>query len=84
MKKQFKILLYTIGFVVVLVIAAAVTATLLINPNDYKDDIVKVVHDKTGRELQLKGDIKLSLFPWLGLELGQTSLGNAQIGRAHV
>ena len=77
MKKAIKISLYTIGFLVLLVVAAAVTATLLINPNDYKDDIVKVVHDKTGRELQLKGDIKLSLFPWLGLELGQTRFGNA-------
>ena len=77
MKKTLKIILYTIGILVLLVVAAAVAAMLLINPNDYKDDIVKVVHDKTGRELQLKGDIKLSLFPWLGLELGQTSLGNA-------
>lgn len=77
MKKTIKIFLYTIGFLVLLVVAAAIAATLLINPNDYKDDIVKVVHNKTGRELQLKGDIKLSLFPWLGLELGQTSFGNA-------
>jgi len=77
MQKTIKIFLYTIGILVLLVVAAAIAATLLINPNDYKDDIVKVVHDKTGRELQLKGDIKLSLFPWLGLELGQTSLGNA-------
>lgn len=77
MKKTIKIILYTIGILVLLVVAAAIAATLLINPNDYKDDIVKVVHDKTGRELQLKGDIKLSLFPWLGLELGQTRFGNA-------
>ncbi|MGW8248121.1 MAG: AsmA family protein [Acidiferrobacterales bacterium] len=77
MKKAIKIFLYTIGFLVLLLVAAAVAATLFINPNDYKDDIVKVVHEKTGRELQLKGDIQLSLFPWLGLQLGQTSLGNA-------
>lgn len=77
MKKTLKVFLYTLGFLVVLVVGAAIAASLLINPNDYKDDIVKVVHDKTGRDLQLKGDIKLSLFPWLGLELGQTSFGNA-------
>jgi len=77
MKKTIKIILYTIGVLVLLVVVAAVAATVFINPNDYKDDIVKVVHDKTGRELQLKGDIKLSLFPWLGLELGQTRFGNA-------
>jgi len=77
MKKTIKIILYTIGALVLLVVAAAVAATVFINPNDYKDDIVKLVHDKTGRELQLKGDIKLSLFPWLGLELGQTRFGNA-------
>ena len=27
----------------------------------------------TGRDLILKGDLKLSVFPWLGVEIGQVS-----------
>lgn len=77
MKKLLRILAIGVAVVVVLAIVAVVAASILINPNDYKDGIVKVVRDKTGRSLELKGDIGLSLFPWLGLELGETRLGNA-------
>ena len=48
------------------------------NPNDYKDDIVKLVKDQTGRTLSIPGDISLSLFPWIGLELGQVTISNAK------
>ena len=30
------------------------------NPNDYKDDIIKLVKDKKERTLHIEGDIKLS------------------------
>ena len=77
MKKLLKISLIFVGTVVALIIVAAIVLPLIIKPNDYKDDLVKLVHDKTGRTLELKGDISLSVFPWLGLGLGKTSLGNA-------
>jgi len=50
---------------------------LLVDPNDYRDDITAAVQDVTGRELSIEGDLSLSLFPWLGLSLGETRLGNA-------
>lgn len=59
--------------------AAYIAATF--NPNNYKDDIVKLVQDKTGRTLQLKGDIGLSLFPTLGMKLGQASLSERKSAR---
>ncbi len=49
---------------------------LFVNPNDFKGRIVKAVHESTGRELALPGDIQLSVFPWIALELGPASLGN--------
>jgi len=76
-KKLLKILLIVVGALVALVVVAAIALPMIIKPNDYKDDIVKLVHDKTGRTLELKGDIQLSVFPWLGLELGKTSFSNA-------
>ena len=54
------------------VVVAYVAATF--NPNDYKADIIKAVQQKTGRTLQLKGDLGLSIFPTLGAKLGQASL----------
>jgi len=57
-----------------LLLAAAIM--LLVDPNDYRDDITAVVRDATGRELNIEGDLSLSLFPWLGLSLGETRLSN--------
>ncbi len=73
-----KILGLAIGGLVVLVTAALVAAWLLIDPNDYKDRITQAVKSSTGRELAIPGDIKLSLFPWLALEVGSASLGNPE------
>jgi AsmA protein len=72
-----KILALIIGSLVLLLAAALLAVVLLVDPNDYKDDITAAVRDATGRELTLSGDIELSVFPWLGLSLGETSLGNA-------
>jgi AsmA protein len=51
---------------------AYVAATF--DPNDYKASIVKTVQEKTGRTLDLKGDIALSYFPSLGVRVNQVSL----------
>jgi AsmA protein len=55
---------------------ALLAVKLLVDPNDYKPRIIAAVQKATGRELVLQGDITLSLFPWLALELGPASLGN--------
>src|SRR3984957_4834303 len=62
---------------IILLIAVGLLAVwALVNPNDYKGRIAAAVKESTGRELILKGDIKLSVFPWVALELGPASLGN--------
>lgn len=77
MKTLFKFLVWSLGLVAVLVVAAVIALPLVIDPNDHKDRIVRLVEAQTGRELALQGDIKLSVFPWLGFDLGAASLGNA-------
>ena len=62
---------------VVVVFGAAAIFLATIDANDYKDLIAKKVNEATGRTLTIDGDIDLSFFPWLGLELGQTQLSNA-------
>jgi AsmA protein len=64
--------------ILLLVIAAVIIVPLVFDPNDFKDEIVAQVQEQTGRTLQIEGDLKLSVFPWLALETGAVSLGNAK------
>jgi AsmA protein len=65
-----------LGALVVIIAAALLSIWLLVDPNTFKDRIAAAVKESTGRELKLEGDIKLSVFPWIALELGPASLGN--------
>jgi AsmA protein len=77
MGKALRIFLILLGSLVGLVVIAAIVLPLLIDPNDYKDRIADAVREQTGRELVIEGDIGLSVFPWLGFDIGATRLGNA-------
>ncbi len=77
MKRSLKILAWILGGLVLLVLAAVIAVPLLVDPNDYRDHIAGLVQKQTGRELVIEGDIGLSVFPWLGVKLGETRLGNA-------
>lgn len=61
-----------------LVVAAIAVFALTFDANRYKPEIMALVKEKTGRELNIDGDIKLSFYPNIALELGQVKLGNAQ------
>jgi len=74
MKLFFKISL-TLIF---LLIIAVIGFVAVFNPNDYKDEIIKLVKDQTGRELSIPGDISLSVFPWVGIDLGKIKISNAK------
>lgn len=78
MKRLFKVVLIVIGVLIVLLAAAAIVLPMVIDINDYKDKIESLVEQETGREFTLKGDLELSVFPWLGMEIGAASLANAQ------
>jgi AsmA protein len=71
-----KILSYGVGGVIALTALVLLSVWLLVNPNHYKTKIAAAVKDTTGRDLVLQGDIKLSVFPWVALELGPATLGN--------
>jgi len=72
-------ILFKIILIVLIVAAAAlVTLVVVVDPNDYKQEISSQVEKATGRKLVLDGDIGLSVFPWVALELGPLSLSNAE------
>ncbi|MGD8927307.1 MAG: AsmA family protein, partial [Thioalkalispiraceae bacterium] len=66
-------------FLVIVLVAAIIALPYIINPNDYKDDIIAQLKPYMhGRDLKIPGDIKLSIFPWLGVEMGEVVIGNAE------
>ncbi len=77
MKKAIKIVAILLGIVILGVVLLAIAVPLLIDPNDYKAELVQAVKEHTGRELKVEGDISLSVFPWLGVEMEQVSFANA-------
>ena len=61
------------GLIALLVIGIGIlTATF--DPNKYKDEITKTVKDKKNRTLAMAGDLKLAVFPKLGVEVGALTL----------
>ena len=74
-----KLLKYCIVFATVLgliVIAAVVTLTTIVDVESYKPKIEQLVTEKTGYPLILGGKISLSFFPWVGLSFTDLRLDN--------
>ena len=74
--RALKLVGIVVGGLIALLIVVLLGIRLFVDPNDYKDRIARAVKNSTGRELVLSGQIKLSVFPWIALELGPATLGN--------
>jgi AsmA protein len=70
--KLLKWVLIAVGAVVLLFAAVLAFIAATFDPNQYKADVAKLVKDKTQRTLTIEGDIRLMLFPKLGVHLGKT------------
>jgi AsmA protein len=66
-----------VGTLVALLLAGLLLIVLLVDPSTYRGRLQDMVRERTGRELVLQGDLKLSVFPWLAVEFGPATLGNA-------
>lgn len=75
--KFIKITLYSLLGLLLILIVAATYFVVTFDANNYKALISEQVEQQTGRALSL-GDIKPSVFPWLGLELLDVQLENAE------
>jgi len=64
--------------IIVLLFAAVVTALALVDTQALKGVIENRVEAATGRQLRIEGSLDISVFPWLGFELGHTELANAK------
>jgi AsmA protein len=77
MKRFLKIV--GIAFLVLVVIIGGGIAylALTVDMEQVKQRLNTEVQKQTGRELKIIGDLGLNFFPWLGVEIGETHLGNA-------
>jgi AsmA protein len=78
MSKTFKVVFGLIAVIVTLIIAAVIILPLVIDPNDYKDEIAAQVKQATGRDLEVRERLELSVFPSIAVSLGGVSLSNAE------
>ncbi|OGS90487.1 MAG: hypothetical protein A2Z95_04615 [Gallionellales bacterium GWA2_60_18] len=91
MRKYVKYSLWTAGGILAVALAGAAYLAATFDPNAYKSQIIKVVKERTQRDLHLDGDIALTFFPSLGADIGKVSLSErnnekqfASLDQAHV
>ena len=78
MKRFLKWFFGIIIFLVIVVVGLAISLPYLIDPNQYKPELIaQIKPHMRGRDLQIPGDIKISVLPWLGFEIGKIVVGNA-------
>jgi len=78
MKRLLLILGGLLATILLLLVLAVVIITMVIDPNDYREDVETAVYDATGRSFQIEDELSLSFFPWLGVETGRIRMGNAE------
>ena len=75
MKKIIKLISIVVGLVLLLALVLVIYVTTR-DPNDYKDMIAARMQARTGQELTMNGDIRVTWYPWLGLEVNDVTLNN--------
>jgi AsmA protein len=76
MAKALKLTAGLLALVILLIAAAAVLAPFLVSADLLKDEIAARVEAATGRRLTIAGEVRLSVFPWVGIEVNQASLAD--------
>ncbi len=66
------------SLLLLLPIVAIIIFIATFDANNYKAQIIEQVEAATGRSFNVEGEIKLSIFPWIGLKVDTASLGNAK------
>jgi AsmA protein len=72
--KILKISLWLLAAVLLLVVVAVAIFATTFDPNRYKDDIQRIVKERTGRTLELKGPLELAFYPSLGAKVSGVAL----------
>lgn len=72
--KAVKIIAFALGGLVALLAAVAAYILATFDANKWKGEISQLVQEKKSRSLKIEGDLSLSLFPSIGVQLGKATL----------
>jgi AsmA protein len=72
--KLLKIVLWLAGGLILVGVAAVAIFALTFDPNRYKDDVERLVKERTGRTLELKGPLEMAFWPSLGAKVSGVTL----------
>ncbi len=61
--------------VVLLALLTVLTVTVFVDPNRYRGQIERAVADATGQPFKIVGDLRISWYPWLALQMGPARFG---------
>ena len=84
MNKFLKYGLWVVAGLVVMAVTGATYIAMTFNPNDYKEQVIRMVKEKQQRTLKLDGDIELMFFPSIGADIGKVSLSEFESDKEFV
>jgi AsmA family len=64
------------GSLLLLLAVAAFVLTSVIDPNRYRGKVEGIVRDLSGRPFVIEGNLQITWFPWLGVQMGRAHLDN--------
>ena len=68
----------TLAALAALLVLAVLLVVWLFDPNDYKDYVTQWAEEQTGRTFTIDDSLELEIFPWLAVETGGITVGNAE------
>ncbi len=71
-----KTLLKVLAGIFVLLVIAVVGFIYSFDANNYKEEITDVAEAMTGRSLNIAGNMDISLYPWIGIEIHDVTIEN--------
>jgi AsmA protein len=78
MKKLLKWGVIVIASLVVIIIAAILIIPRVVDVQKYKPVLEKKIAEASGRPFSVSDDLRLSLFPWVGVSFSDLNLGNVK------
>ena len=78
MKNAIKWIIIILAGLFLLTALVLLVVPFFVDANRFKTEIETMVSEKIGRTFSINGEIDLSLFPWAGFSVTQSSLGNPE------
>jgi len=84
MKRLFKWLSVFVGLVILTLVAAIVTVTSIIDPNQFKPVIISQFKQLTGFEMQIPGNLTWSFYPHFGMAADEVIINKPSVITSHL